>query len=240
MDTDLALAAIDSFARAIEHYQRAVDGDDVGEWDSLNESIRTELFVVRAIARDVAPHLLNNLQSISQAFDHQWANARTAAVDLRAVLTEQDRVTAILGPAGPQLAASALHPQVWASAAALWDGGHHRQAVQTAGAALEGLLQAATGRPDVGGKDLANAFSSSPPDDKWPQRLRFPEIEPTSQTWKSAHDGAAALVRGAFMFIRNLSSHPGAPDLPETEALEQLAVLSLIARMLGRAELTPA
>jgi hypothetical protein len=57
-----------------------------------------------------------------------------------------------------------------------------------------------------------------------------------SKTWRSAHEGAAALVRGAFLGVRNLVSHPGWPDPSEHEALEMLAVLSLVAHLVDRSE----
>ena len=49
--------------------------------------------------------------------------------------------------------------------------------------------------------------------------------------WSVAHEGASALVRGAFMGVRNLVSHPGWPDPNPPEALEMLAVLSYVARL---------
>jgi hypothetical protein len=52
--------------------------------------------------------------------------------------------------------------------------------------------------------------------------------------WKSAHEGAAALVRGAFMGVRNLVSHPGWPDPDSSEAIEMLAVLSYVAHLIQR------
>ena len=100
-------------------------------------------------------------------------------------------------PVGPRLSASELHQVIWGAAAALWDDGHFRQAVQTAASALEGLLQAVAG-PGVSGENLAHLFSINDPTQESPRlRLRGIDPDPKSKTWKSAHEGAAAMVRGA-------------------------------------------
>ena len=139
-----------------------------------------------------------------------------------------------MGPVGPRLVASELHPTIWGSAAKLWDDGHMRPAVQTAGTALEGLLQGITG-PGIAGENLAILFSPSDPSPGSP-RLRLRGVDPASKTWKSAHEGAAALIRAAFMGVRNLASHPGWPDPTSSEALEMLAVLSYAAHLIQRSD----
>lgn len=165
---------------------------------------------------------------------HPFTQARVAIVEAIAILAQREELAEITGPAGPQLVASEMHPVIWGSAARLWDDGHIRPAVQTAATALEGLLQAVAG-PAVSGENLAALFSPLDPAPGAP-RLRIRELDPASKTWKSAHEGAAALVRGASMGIRNLVSHPGS-DAPEpAEALEMLAILSYIARLIDRSD----
>lgn len=125
---------------------------------------------------------------------------------------------------------------MWSAAAHLWDDGHHPQAVQTAAVALEGHLQAKLGPVPWIGEALAAAFNVSP--GKGP-RLRLPGLEPGTKTWISAHEGAAALVRGAMLGIRNLVSHHGAPPPSADEALEQLAILSHVCRLIDRSIIEP-
>ncbi|XVV00848.1 TIGR02391 family protein [Actinosynnema sp. CA-248983] len=146
-----------------------------------------------------------------------------------AMLAQQDELASIVGPAGSRLSASELHPITWQAAAKLWDDGHRRAAVQTAATALEGFLQTFTG-PAMSGENLAVLFSVNGPTPGSP-RLRFQDVDPASKTWKSAHEGAAALVRGAFMGVRNLVSHSGWPEWDTREALEMLAVLSYVAHL---------
>lgn len=165
---------------------------------------------------------------------HPFTQARVAIVEAIAVLAQREELAEIVGPVGPRLVASELHPVIWGAAAELWDDGHIRQAVQTAATAFEGLLQAIAG-PAVSGENLAILFSPTDPTSGSP-RLRLRGLDPTSRTWRSAHEGAAALVRGAFMGVRNLVSHPGWPNPNVLEAIEMLAVLSYVAHLVQRSD----
>jgi hypothetical protein len=165
---------------------------------------------------------------------HPFTQARVAMVEAIAILAQREELAEILGPVGPRLSGSELHPIIWGAAAGLWDDGYYRAAVQTAATALEGLLQGVAG-PGVSGESLAILFSTSEPTPGSP-RLRLRNVDPTSKTSKSAHDGAAALVRGAFMGVRNLVSHPGWPDRSPLEGLEMLAVLSYVARLVDESD----
>jgi hypothetical protein len=165
---------------------------------------------------------------------HPFTQARVAIVEAIAILAQREELAEIVGPVGPRLSASDLQPTIWGAAAGLWDDGHIRQAVQTAAIALERLLQGIAG-PGVSGENLAVLFSTNDPTPGSP-RLRLRNVDPASKTWKSAHEGAAALVRGAFMGVRNLVSHPGWPDPSPREALEMLAVLSYVAHLVAESD----
>ncbi|KAA0022558.1 TIGR02391 family protein [Antrihabitans cavernicola] len=165
---------------------------------------------------------------------HPFTQARVAIIEAIAILAQREELAEIVGPAGPRLAASELHPTIWGTAARLWDDGHLRAAVQTAATALEGLLQGIAG-PGVSGEGLAGLFATSDPV-KGSPRLRIRGVAPASKTWKSAHEGAGAMVRGAFMAVRNLVSHPGWPEPNSGEALEMLAVLSYVAHLVDRSD----
>lgn len=169
---------------------------------------------------------------------HPFTRARKAIVEAVAILGQREELAAIIGPVGPKLSASELHPTIWGAAARLWDDGHSRAAVQTAATALEGLLQGVAG-PGVAGENLAGLFSTNVPATDSP-RLRLRDVDAASKTWKSAHEGAGALIRGAFMGVRNLVSHPGWPEPSPDEALEMLAVLSYVAHLFDRSEVVTA
>jgi Protein of unknown function (Hypoth_ymh) len=166
--------------------------------------------------------------------NHPFTQARVAIIEAVAILVQREELAEIVGPAGPRFSASELHPVIWGAAANLWDDGYLRAAVQTAATALEGLLRGVAGA-GVSGENLAGVFSTNEPA-MGSARRRFRDIDPASKTWKSAHEGAAALVRGAFMSVRNLMSHPGSADPSPAEALEMLAVLSYVAHLFDRAD----
>ncbi len=149
-------------------------------------------------------------------------------------MSQREELSEIIGPTGPRLQAAEFYPVIWGAAARLWDDGHHRAAVQIAASAFERLLQS-IGGPGSSGENLAIVFSPGPLTSESP-RLRIRGLDPDSKTWRSAHEGAAALVRGAFMGVRNLVTHPGWPDPTPSEALEMLATLSYVTHLVGRAE----
>ncbi len=171
---------------------------------------------------------------------HPFTQARKAIIEAVAILTHREELAEITGPVGPRLSASELHRVIWGSAAPLWDDGHYRSAVQAAGGALEAKLQAIAGA-GVSGQDLAILFSLKDPTPESPRlRLRDIDTDPASKTRTSAHEGAAFLVRGAFMGVRNLVSHPGWPEPDDYEALEMLAVLSYVAHLIDRCDVEKA
>lgn len=168
-----------------------------------------------------------------------WALVVDACDRLIGNLESAGAVAAILRPQGPQLAAAGLHRGVWNTAATLWDGGHRREAVQTAATYVDTAIQAKAGRSDVSGTKLAGeVFSLEPPKAGRP-RLRFRDFDEGSLDWISAHEGAQGLARGCASGIRNLVTH--SLDQPsEQVALEYLATLSALARWVDRMEVVAA
>lgn len=224
----------------IEYQQRRSRSPDLGLLAELRDKVVENAYIAREIARSLGEHEIAERlrEGDSSTKAGSWQVARAAAVELRTLLGRREEIAEIIGALGPSLPSASLHHTVWESAAPLWHDGHPRQAVQTAGTALEGLLQRFTG-PSVSGENLAVLFSTTGPVPGSP-RLRVRDIAPEAKTWRSIHDGAAALVRGAMMAIRNLMSHPGWPDPDENEALEMIAVLSYVARLVDRCDLVSA
>lgn len=207
--------------------------------DNVRARVRLARDIVEAMGEsEIAPLVVEHEEGMYGG--HPFTQARVAIVEAVAILAQREELAEIVGAIGPQLATSQLHTTVWGAAAALWDDGYFRQAVQTASSALESLLQAVAG-PGVSGENLAALFSLTEPTPDMP-RLRFRDIDPdpTSKTWKSAHEGAAALVRAAFMGVRNLMSHPGWPDPTYVEGLEMLAMLSYVAHLVDRSDVKKA
>jgi hypothetical protein len=245
MDDSKAIETVRSVLALLDKYDREYEKCWNGQHPSpalqkavaaLEDQVRARVRIARQIAqatgdRDITGRIRERSGGMAS---HSWNQARDAIIDLLAELTQREEVASIVGPLGPRLDASSLHPTIWNSAAALWDGGHPRQAVQTAGQALEGMLQIKLGM-NAGGAHLASMFGSNPPTADSP-RLRHPTLEADSPMWNSFHDGAAGIARGSMMAIRNLMSHPGWPDPSESEALEMLAVMSFVARVIDLCE----
>lgn len=233
---DEAIIAIDKFDAA---YARIRGREGYAFYQAWNESLQIEQVHVLPqleLARQIAMHVGAHELPIADPSDktgfgsHPFEANRKGLIVLRTRLAEQERMSSILGPTEPQLSTSSLHPTIWEAAARLFDGGHYRQAVQTAGQALESLLQVIAG-PVTSGQDLAKLFGTSGD----APRLHFANLDPKGKTYTSAREGAANLIRGAMMGVRNLISHPEWPDPTETEALEMLAVLSYVAHLVEKA-----
>jgi hypothetical protein len=203
-------------------------------WDQRNKEILERLPLVLQIAARADPELPAKLQADS--YDYPYDETLKAARQLAGRLDSADEAQQILGPVGPKLAAANLHPWIWNAAVNLWDDGHLREAVQAAAAALlDSHLPAKLGvPPGKSAKDLVTqAFSTNPPTSANP-RLRLADYPDPSPSWTSQHEGAQFLGMGCAQLIRNLVTHGAQPD--EQTALEQLASLSLLARLVDRAK----
>jgi hypothetical protein len=90
-------------------------------------------------------------------------------------------------------------------------------------------LQQKLDRHDIGEFDLCmQSFDPKDPVEGKP-RLRFPG-DRTTPTWRARQEGAKYTSAGAFLAIRNIAAHEDQVTWSEQEALEHLAVLSVIAR----------
>jgi uncharacterized protein (TIGR02391 family) len=151
------------------------------------------------------------------------------------VLRTDEGTRAILGSAAPTMSADSLHPVVWGAASKRWESGHYIDAVQRAATAFSGLVKDRTGRYELGDSDLmTQAFSLTPAQEGKP-RLRWPGKD-DDLTVKAMRQGILNLAQGTIAAIRNPASHT-TDNLPRQEALEQLAILSLLARWVERCEL---
>jgi uncharacterized protein (TIGR02391 family) len=154
------------------------------------------------------------------------------------MLADREEVAARLAPDAPVLPADEFHPWVWASAQTLWESHHYRQAVQTAATAINAKIQDKVHRRDVSDARLVQeAFSDSAPASGKP-RLRLPG-DPSSETVQSRQRGVQQLGLACVSLIRNPASHQD-EEWDEQAALEQLAVLSLFARLVDECQVVTA
>jgi len=245
MDYERALAKVDEYGAWCQRsgeIQRAKANDYIHDpqWVELTRQITEGLPLMEKIAQEIDPRRATQLRARDVVIMHK--HKREACQELRGAILSQEEAADILGPQGPKLAAARLHPWVWKHAAELWSDGHRRAAVQAAATALfDSHIPAKLGRQrdTRGGADLmGQAFSTRPPEPGAP-RLRFAAIPDGTPEWTSAHEGAMKLGQGAAQAIRNPTTHDlTEPD--EQEALEMLAVLSYVARLVDKADVVTA
>lgn len=143
--------------------------------------------------------------------------------------------------APPTIGAEAMHPLIWGAARRLWRDRHYRAAVAAAADTLVANVKSITGRNDVAETALwQQTFSDRPPVPSEPgqpaqPRLRWPG-DPADRDVKTMNDGLRQFAPGVQMTIRNPAAH-GTNELGEQEALERLAVLSLLARWVDACDL---
>lgn len=160
---------------------------------------------------------------------NRWTRHREAAIRAKAELERQEEIRKNLGDNAPELSAAKLHPWIWSGASSLWNSGHYREAIEGAIRKLNAEAQNKLGRRDVSEADLFNqAFSEQSASAKNPRLHRMPDDG--SKTFKSVQRGARAFAEGVFAGIRNPLAHEVDQEMPEQQALEYLAALSVLAR----------
>ena len=160
---------------------------------------------------------------------NRWTRHREAAIRAKAELERQEEIRENLGDDAPELSASNLHPWIWSGASSLWNSGHYREAVEGAIRKLNAEAQNKLGRRDVSETDLFNqAFSEQSATAKSPRLHRMPDDG--GKTFKSVQRGARMFAEGVFAGIRNPLAHEVDQEMPEQQALEYLASLSVLAR----------
>lgn len=237
-DVEAALRKVMDFTAVLEQNEHAYiqRGNDPAGWKGSERKFHEDLPLILRIAERVEPELVAKMQADAHGWPHR--PCLQATQELVGHLRSAEEAERIIGAAGPRLAAAHFHPWIWNAAVSLWDDGHRREAVQAAAAALfDSHLPAKLGVPrGKSAKDLvAQAFSTDPPAAGSP-RLRLTDYPDPSPDWTSQHEGARFFGMGCAQLIRNLVTHGAQPG--EQEALEQLAALSLLARLIDRAKLT--
>jgi Protein of unknown function (Hypoth_ymh) len=149
-------------------------------------------------------------------------------------LRDRAEVDERLTPQAPELVADQLHPMIWGSAAQTWDTDLYRVSVAQAALSLATHIKARAKSKLTDRKLMQEVFA---PDRPRPGsvRLHLPG-EPDEDTWKFRQTGLRPLAQGAYLGIRNVAAHDDA-QWSEEEAMEYLAVLSVIARWAEQTQL---
>jgi Protein of unknown function (Hypoth_ymh) len=254
-EVEAALGKVRAFIALLEqnHAQRDAAGSGVVVGGSSAASgqkvttaqIQEQLPLIKRITARADADLASKMEVRHDAYSWSYYSIQEASQQLAGLLSSLEEAEQILGPRGPKLSAASLHPWIWHAAVSLWDNGYHREAVQAGATAL--FDQHLPAKLEVPGPSSAKdrvgqAFSTDPPspgkaDPPWPgkPRLLLDDYPEPSPNWTSQHVGAKFFGMRCAQLIRNLATHTGAqPD--EQSALEQLAALSGLARLIDRAK----
>jgi hypothetical protein len=186
---------------------------------------------IRKILGCLDPELTSGIDLSSS---HGQYGARDQVRRALGMLDDMDEWAVHLVPDAPSLPADQFHPWVWDAARTFWESKHFRSAVHAAANSISDHLQSKLSRRDVTDSALvAEALSSNAPE-PGKARLRFPG-DPKEPDVKSRQRGALLLGQGAYSALRNPAAH-GVSDLPEQEALEQLATFSVLARLIDQCQ----
>jgi Protein of unknown function (Hypoth_ymh) len=228
--------AIEQLRKFIGSTKYIPGGGGYGRHAAPEEQIIAETQVIEQIFANVIPDWKERVKNRDKhLFDH-WQAHRQVAQRALAQLEREEELAANLGELTPNLNVAQMHPWVWDDARSLWASGHFREAVSAAAVKVNAETQNKVKRTDVSeAKLFQEAFSLKEPEAKKP-RLRIVAYD-GSDTYKSIHEGASAFAVGCYRAIRNPAAHVPLGDLPEDEALEQLAAFSILARWVDAAGL---
>ncbi|RBL99237.1 hypothetical protein C1H84_16260 [Glutamicibacter soli] len=223
------LADADSLLDAIREARNKRESD---KRRSLERELQVSLVPVRHIADALFVNFPWPVYSSTEAL-------APLISELRGELVWASEIDKNLEPTAPQLRADRFHPWVWNGARSLWDSGHRADAVLAAAKLVNAQLQNKVDRRDISDARLcAEAFSLADPKPH-SARLRFPGDRST-ESWKARQQGALELSKGAFTAIRNPLAHTDNSDMAEQQALELLAVFSVVARWIDECEVARA
>lgn len=224
------LEAFDNLAMRYENSARP--GDYIGDEVLLEQLHRAEP-TVKQILRRLDPQLAQEINVDAMAGE---SHARSQVQRGLGILTDMDEWAVRLAPDAPSLPADQFHPWVWDAARTFWDSQHFRAAVHAAASAINAHLQAKLGRRDVADDKLVQEAFSDKPAEPGKPRLRVPG-DTTSPTVQSRQRGALQLGLGSFFAIRNPAAHETG-EWTEQESLEQLATLSVLARLIDSCQVS--
>jgi hypothetical protein len=241
VDHAYAVEKLNEFLRGVNAYlidvetARTLGGDYWPEWP---QHLAIEFVRARAIMDAYVPGLGDRPDRDTDDSNFWW-QVRAAAAEALGHAQYAEEIAEFLRPTAPTIAADGLHPWVWEPAAPLWAAEARQDAVLAAARTVNRRLQQKLSRHDIGEYDLCmQSFDLKDPVEGKP-RLRFPGDRSTP-TWRAQQEGAKYVSAGAFLAIRNLAAHEDQVTWSEQEALEHLAVLSVIARWVEECEVEAA
>ncbi|WP_162942865.1 TIGR02391 family protein [Cryobacterium soli] len=227
MNNDWALSKLDEFLALSEMVWRTQSGSSFPEVAGGVTAVTQSAQVVEKILDRVTPAWRKSL--VNDDYE-PWQPTRLAVMRAQSEIRNSAEVAQMLGEDAPAMRADAMHRWAWDAARSLWQSGHFGEAVRAATVKLNAEMQNKVGRRDVSETALfQQAFSADAPS-QGSARLR-PVGDDGGKTALSVRRGIVSLAEGLFAAVRNPASHDVSEGiLSEQIALEQLALVSLLAR----------
>jgi uncharacterized protein (TIGR02391 family) len=228
---------LEDFLAVCEEYEKERDrAHDMYHKETMRplaDKIDDELPTVQRIMGELDPSLLT--ENFGTALQYGGLH-ETIRMTRRALGIVRDREEWMvnLAPDSPSLIADELHPNIWEAAAKIWETGDYKHAAQAACTSLSGHIKKRAGSHLNDRALVAQVFGMEEPK-PGQSRLHF-RGNHADDNWKSRQQGLHLLAQGAFAGIRNIAAHDNA-TWTEHEALEHLAVLSVVARWADETEL---
>lgn len=246
MDNAWALREIDEFLKLAELHTPAParNGPAIigATRRKLNRGSQTDITasaqVVEQIFDRALPGWRTSVPDNDNATVNRWSQHIEAAQRTKVALVRAAELQEKLGDNAPTIDADQLHHWIWDGAQSLWRSRHYRESVGAVANKVNAETQNKTGRRDLSETNLfLNVFSDNPPKPGEPRLRIIPDDN--SQTYKSLHRGVRNFAEGCYAALRNPIAHQ-LGELPENEALEQLAAFSIVARWVDTATLVRA
>lgn len=240
-DNDWAIDALKKFIHGSDQvaFQNTPGSGVVhlGTHQRLPDSQVAELaYVAEKVLDRVLPEWRDESSRVAGKKNAGWNHLRDWSARGIAAIQREEELEEKLGDAAPRISVSSFHPWIWDGARSLWQSRHYLQAVQGAILKLNAETQNKLGRRDISETDLfVQAFSENDPKPGQSRLLRMQNDD--SKTFKSVQRGARNFAEGVFAGIRNPLAHETDSEMPEQQALEYLAALSVLARWVDDAEL---
>lgn len=245
IDTDWAIKSLKEFIYSTDQVAYDNSGNSgvffTGSHQRLPNAKVSELaYVAEQVLDRVLPEWRHENSDSEKARGKQrWNHLREWAGRGVAALERQEELQNRLGDVAPSVSAGDFHLWIWDGAKSLWQSGHYREAVEAAIRKLNAETQNKLDRRDVSETNLFNqAFGDQAATVGKPRLHRTKDDG--SQTFKSVQRGARSFAEGVFAGIRNPLAHEVDQEMPEQQALEYLAALSVLARWVDESTLVKA
>jgi hypothetical protein len=209
---------------------------DAQRMKPINDDVSDALPTAKRIIQQLDPALINDTFGVAEHYGGMSESIRRTRMAL-AVLRDREEWATNLAPDAPSLSSDELHPSIWGAAAPIWPTGEYKLAAGSACTSLSAHIKSKA-HSHLNERELAAQVFKPDLPTPTQARLHFPG-NPTDKNWQSRQQGLHLLAQGAFAGIRNIAVHDKVV-WTEHEALEHLAVLSVVARWTDATQLVSA